>query len=99
MVKHVFLCSHFTWIELKNSAESIFDAYRIAELLASFSLGSVLLKGDYTAANRDALSSTSFSSGGVDTVIKRTCPYKEVLRLKMCAVHLLDIYYNYLWLH
>lgn len=38
------------------------------------------LEGWYTAANRDALSSTSSSCGGVDKVIKRTYPYKEVLR-------------------
>lgn len=66
--------------------------YRIAGLLMSF--GSVLLRGDYTAANRDALSlflflslsrscsPTSFSSRGVEKVIRRTYPYKDVLRFK-----------------
>lgn len=55
-----------------------------------------------TAANKDALSlSPSLPSSfvGMENIIKRTYPYKEVLPWELCAVHLLDIYYNYLWLH
>lgn len=41
-----------------------FDACGIVGLLAGFRFASVLLKGDYITANRDALSSTSLSFCG-----------------------------------
>lgn len=82
MVKHVFL----VWVKSPfylDSAEkhTEIDIWLIGLLIAwEFWFGFRSFEGWCTAANRDALSSTSSFSGGMEMVIKRTYSYKEVLR-------------------